>query len=333
MFHNFKRIISSKKLRKKVRLDNLCKKIKESNDEIIKNIISGIDKRYIIVCGPCGADDSDAVLEFALKLKELSIKIKDKIFLMPRLYTAKARSVGDGYLGMMFNPDDEKVDISKGVEKTRHMLANCIAQTGLPIADEFLYLEQLEYNADLISYYFIGARQSDSPLFRNLASGLDVAVGIKNNLSGNLQNLAGGIHAISTRKDFYFNGGQGTTLGNKYVHGVLRGYSDNNGTFYNNVDQNSIDSLKAYCKTLNSPSEFVMIDCSHANSGKRAVNQRENAIKAITSTNARGLMLESYLFGGQSQNTYGVSKVDDCLGWEDTKQLILDIYDLLPEIN
>ena len=122
-------------------------------------------------------------------------------------------------------------------------------------------------------------------------------------------------------------------MGNKYVHGVLRGYSDNNGTFYNNVDQNSIDSLKAYCKTLNSPSEFVMIDCSHANSGKRAVNQRENAIKAITSTNARGLMLESYLFGGQSQNTYGVSKVDDCLGWEDTKQLILDIYDLLPEIN
>lgn len=108
----------------------------------------------MIVCGPCGADNADAVLEFCLKLKELSLKVNDKIFLVPRLYTAKARSAGDGYLGMMFQPDDEKVEIEKGIIATRKMLANCISRTGLPIADEFLYMEQLEYNSDLVSYYF-----------------------------------------------------------------------------------------------------------------------------------------------------------------------------------
>lgn len=333
MFHNFKKIISSKKLRRIVRLDNLCKKVKESNDEIIKNIISGSDKRYLIVCGPCGADNASAVLEYCMRLKELSLKVKDKIFLMPRLYTAKARTVGDGYLGMLFNPEDDKVDIAKGVEATRRMFATCISQTGLPIADEFLYLEQLEYNADLVSYYFIGARQSDSPLYRNLASGFDVSVGIKNDISGNLQNLAGGLHAISTRKDFYFDGGQGTTMGNRFSHPVLRGYSNNNGIYYNNINQESIETLNKYCADLNTSCDFVMFDCSHANSKKCANNQRDNAIKAIKETTARGLMLESYLFAGQSDNTYGMSKIDDCLSWEDTKDLIIELYDLLPDIN
>jgi len=332
MFYNFQKIISAKKLRRKIRLDKLCKKVKESNDEIIKNIISGQDKRFLIVCGPCGADDSDAVIEFCLKLKELSLKVKDKIFLVPRLYTAKARSAGDGYLGMLFNPDGEdEVNIAKGVEAARRMLANCIAKTGLPIADEFLYIEQLEYNADLVSYYFIGARQSDSPLYRNLASGFDVAVGIKNDLSGNLKNLAGGLHSIMTRKDFYFNGGQGTTYGNKHVHAVLRGYSDNNGEFHNNISQDSIDNLKKYCAELNTNIDFIMFDCSHANSNKCAINQKDNAIRVVEKTNARGIMLESYLYSGQAKDTYGVSKIDDCLSWKDTSELIMTLYDLLPD--
>ena len=141
MFHKYEKIISSKRLRKKIRLDKFCRKIKESNDTVIKNIISGIDKRFLLVCGPCGADDPNAVLEYCLKLKELSLKVKDKIFLVPRLYTAKARSNGDGYLGMLFQPKGDKVDLNAGVEATRRMIANCIAKTGLPIADEFLYLE------------------------------------------------------------------------------------------------------------------------------------------------------------------------------------------------
>lgn len=333
MFKKYEKIITPKKLRKKIRLDKLCIKVKRANDEIIKNIISGRDKRFLIVCGPCGADNSDAVLEYCLKLKELSLKVKDKIFLVPRLYTAKARTTGEGYLGMMFQPDGDKINIGLGLESTRRMLASCIAQTGLPIADEFLYVEQLEYYADLISYYFIGARQSDSPLYRDLASGLDVAVGIKNSISGNLKNLAGGLHSIKSRREFYFDGGQVATAGNSFSHVVLRGFSNDRGEFFSNANQQSIDKIKEYSKELNTNCDFVMIDCSHANSQKKAENQIKNAMDVVVNTNANGIMLESYLYGGTAKNTYGVSKVDECLGWEETEKTILKIYEILPGLN
>ena len=333
MFQKYEKMVTPKKLRKKVRLDKLCKKVKETNDEIIKNIISGKDKRFLIVCGPCGADNSDAVLEYCLRLKELSLKVKDKIFLVARLYTAKARTIGEGYLGMMFQPDGDKIDIALGVEKTRRMLANCVSKTGLPIADEFLYVEQLEYNADLISYYFIGARQSDSPLYRDLASGLEVAVGLKNSISGNLKNLAGGLHAIKTKRKFCFDGGQVTTAGNEFSHVVLRGFSNENGEYFSNANQQSIDRIKEYAKELNTNCDFVMVDCSHANSQKKAENQIQNAINDVSNTNARGIMLESYLYAGSAQNTYGVSRVDECLGWEETEKTILKIYEILPNLT
>lgn len=330
MFQRFEKIIKPDKLRKKIRLDKTSVRVKESNDRIIKDIISGADKRFLIVCGPCGADNADAVLEFCLKLKELSLKVNDKIFLVPRLYTAKARSAGDGYLGMMFQPDDEKVEIEKGIIATRKMLANCISRTGLPIADEFLYMEQLEYNSDLVSYYFLGARQSNTPLYRNIASGLECAVGVKNDLSGNLANLAGSLHAVKTRKDFIFRNGQISTVGNAYSHAVLRGYSNARGEFFSNDDQESIDELRKHCDDLGVPCEFVMIDCSHANSKKQAKNQIDNALNAVNKDGVRGLMLESYLHGGCAKNEYGVSKIDECLDWESTQELILKLYDLLP---
>ncbi len=155
MFVKYNKVITPKKLRKKVRLDKISKKIKESNDEAVKRIISGEDKRFLIVCGPCGADNFGAVIEYCQRLHQLSLKVKDKIFLMPRLYTAKARSNGEGYLGMLFQPDNEVIDINKGLVLSRKMLAKCIAITGLPIAEEFLFVEQLEYYSDLVSYFFL----------------------------------------------------------------------------------------------------------------------------------------------------------------------------------
>ncbi len=333
MFQKFDKIIKPDKLRKKIKLDKTSVAVKEANDRIIKDIIAGIDKRFLIVCGPCGADDADAVLEFCLRLKELSLKVNDKIFLVPRLYTAKARSVGDGYLGMMFQPDGDKIEIEKGIIKTRKMLANCISRTGLPVADEFLYTEQLDYNGDLVSYYFLGARQSNTPIYRNIASGLECAVGVKNDLSGNLTNLAGSLRAVKTRKDFLFRDGQMATVGNEYAHAVLRGYNDADGAFHSNADAESIDRLKKDCQRLNVPCEFVMVDCSHANSKKHAANQINVALSVVTNTSARGLMLESYLHAGSAMNEYGVSKVDECLDWDDTRELILKLYDMLPSVN
>ncbi len=285
----------------------------------------------MIVCGPCGADNFDASIEYCQRLYQLSLKVKDKIFLMPRLYTAKARSNGEGYLGMLFQPDSEVIDINKGLMLSRKMLAKCIAVTGLPIAEEFLFLEQLEYNADLISYFFLGARQSDSPFYRNVVSGVDVAVGIKNDLAGNMLNLAGSVHASSTPKTFLFKGGQITTTGNRFCHGVLRGFVDESTGFYNNISQQNIDALNNYCLEFGTQNDFVMVDCSHANSKKCALNQIDNALKTVSETSARGIMLESYLFGGTAADVYGVSKTDECLDWENTEKLILKIYDYLSQ--
>ncbi len=333
MITKYNKLLSPHKLRKKIKLDKLCRKVKIANDETVKNIIDGQDKRFLIVCGPCSADNTDAVLDFCEKLKALHIKIKDKIFLMPRVYTAKARSTGDGYLGMMFQPDGDVIDIKRGVSAARRMLASCIAKTGLPLAEELLYGEQVSYNSDLISYYFLGARQSDSPYFRNIASALDVAVGVKNDLSGDLTCLAGSIHAVTTPKTFIYNGLEITTSGNRYSHGVLRGSIDAEGRFYRNCEQKDVDKLREECAALNIDNDFVMVDCSHANSGKCAVNQIRNAINAVKNTDVRGIMLESYIHGGTAQNEYGVSKTDECLDWDSTEKLIYELYDLLPAVN
>ncbi len=160
---------------------------------------------------------------------------------------------------------------------------------------------------------------------------MDVAVGIKNDLAGNVLNLAGSVHACRTPKTFLFKRGQVTTTGNGFSHGVLRGYVDETTGFYNNISQQNIDTLNEYCLEYGTQSDFVMVDCSHANSKKCALNQIENALKTVTETTARGIMLESYLYGGTAADVYGVSKTDECLDWDNTEKLILQIYELLSE--
>lgn len=305
-------------------LSDAAKKAKAENDFILKEIISGKDKRKLVVCGPCSADNPQAAVEYCVRLKSVADKVKDRLFLTPRLYIAKARTRGEDYQGLLLDLK-EGGSLSDNVLLCRRMFTDVLEQTGLPIADELLFAEQTELFGDLVSYYFIGARQCDSPFFRGLASGLDVAVGVKNNLAGNLELLAYSLRAIAMERRF-FSGGREVVSGGALCHGVLRGFSDCDNVMHANNDDASVKKFSRILKE-NKLNEFIMIDCSHANSGKNFRLQRQNAVSALKNPLCGGIMLESYLEEGRCDGgRFGCSKTDSCMGWKQTEELLFELY-------
>ncbi|MEG2085952.1 MAG: 3-deoxy-7-phosphoheptulonate synthase [Clostridia bacterium] len=260
MFKTVKRVITPDELKKLLPITAELAEIKLQNDNLIKSIISGKDKRFLIVTGPCSADNIDAVMEYCIKLKVLSDKYIDKIVIMPRVFTAKPRTTGEGYLGMMYQPDCDIVDIDKGVYKSREMMIRCIKETGMAISDELLYPEYYDYFDDLISYYFIGARSSENPEHRNIGSGLDMTVGVKNGTGGNLISLAGAVYACQRPKEFLLKGVQVKTEGNLYAHAVFRGFVDESGVFYTNYSENCLNTYGLICDNLGISNKSVLVD-------------------------------------------------------------------------
>ncbi len=332
MFERIKKVITADEIKKLNPVSARVMEVKANNDGTLKDIVSGKDKRFLLVCGPCSADNEDAVAEYCVKLKALSDKYDDRIFIMPRVFTAKPRTKGDGYLGMMYEPDGKNVDVDAGVRKSRKMMMRIIEETGLPVSDELLYPEYFDYSDDLVSYYFIGARSSENPEHRNAASGLDVAVGVKNSTGGNLMSLAGSVYSVNTPKEFLLRGEQVRTSGNPYAHAVFRGFVDESGVFYPNYSDNSLRTYLMLCDDYGIANRFVMVDCSHANSSKQTIKQIQTARDIIRERNKviGSLMLESYLFEGRSDSgEYGVSRTDNCIGFEDTAALVKELYDSL----
>jgi 3-deoxy-7-phosphoheptulonate synthase len=235
-----------------------------------------------------------------------------------RIYTTKPRSNGLGYKGLCFGEDGD--DIAKGILACRQMMIDCL-KVGLPVADELLYPELYQYFDDLISYSFVGARSSEDSLHRAFASGLDVCCGVKNSTDGDVEKLMQSLHAISLPTIFPCFGNQVQTSGCKFAHVVLRGGALE-GKYLSNIDKDSVAKLKNGLQTLGL-NDFVMADLSHAKSQKVAQNQIDNAKMAILDENINGIMMESYLSDGSDGDTYGVSKTDQCLGFEDTKDLLL----------
>lgn len=318
MFIEQKKLPGVKYIHEKAPLGNELNMLKKQLDEQIKQNFAARNK-LAVVCGPCSADNSKPIHEYLRRLRRLQETHSD-LLIIARIYTAKPHSNGQGYKGTCFHESIlDSVDLEKGILRARNMMIDCL-RLGLPVADELLYPELYPYFADLVSYWFVGARSSEDMLHRSFASGLDLCCGLKNGTDGDIIKAVDGLTAISNPCEFPFNGSQITTDGCKYSHIVLRGgkigldFKPNFSSEHTRFTKERLRSLG-----LN---DFIMADLSHANSGKVAVNQIANAELAVSNSDINGVMLESYLYGGVDSNSYGVSKTDPCLNIDETKKAL-----------
>ncbi len=294
--------------------------VKRSFDRTLKDNFN-TRQRFVVVCGPCSADDPTAMEQYLRKLKRVSDKC-DNLLLVARIYTSKPHSNGVGYKGSAFHLHTvENINIDEGILRCRKMMLKCL-EIGLPVADELLYPYLYECFDDLASYWFVGARSSEDSLHRDIASGLDVCCGVKNATDGNIDKVVDSLFAVSNPCVFPYNGAEVHTNGNKFAHIVLRG-GQSNGFFTSNITPFHIKKAKASLreKGLN---DFVMADLNHANSGKIATNQTQNAQIAMEA-GVDGIMVESYLYEGERSDKFGVSQTDDCIGFDTTEKLLLQL--------
>lgn len=307
----------------------------------LKDIFAGRSDKFILIIGPCSADRDDSVLDYIGRLREIQEKVKDKIFIVPRIYTNKPRTTGDGYKGMLHQPDpDQKPDMFKGIVAIRELHMKAIQETGFACADEMLYPENSKYLDDLLGYIAIGARSVENQQHRLTASGIDVPVGMKNPTSGDISVMMNSITAAQHKHTFIFRGWEVHSNGNEYAHAILRGYVNKHGQSMPNYHYEDLVHLnEAYQKSgLLNPA--VIVDTNHSNSGKDPIQQIRIAKEIVNNMRwnpeiaslVKGLMIESYIEDGSQPigcGIYGKSITDACLGWEKTERLILDIADLL----
>lgn len=311
-------------------------KIKEKRDRLVADVITGASDKMLIIVGPCSAHAEDPVLDYVERLGKLNDEVKDKLVLVPRIYTNKPRTKGVGYKGMFSQPDPKKgEDILKGIYAIRDLNIRAISNSGLTAADEMLYPENYNYVDDLLSYVAVGARSCENQLHRLVSSGVDVAVGVKNPMGGSVTVMLNSIYAAQSGQIFKFNGWQVKTNGNPLSHGILRGAVDAYGNDIPNFHYETVmQTADGYAKSgLKNPA--VIIDANHSNSGKQCRQQiriceevmqnrlYDGDFKKIV----KGFMIESFIEEGNQKDdiVYGKSITDPCLGWEDTRRLILDI--------
>ena len=313
----------------------------EKRDVEIKEILSGKSDKFLLIIGPCSADNEDSVIDYITRLREVQEKVKDKIFIIPRIYTNKPRTTGEGYKGMLHQPDpDAKPDLLKGIIAIREMHMRAVNETGFICADEMLYPENHRYLDDILGYVAVGARSVENQQHRLTASGLNIPVGMKNPTGGDISVMINAIKAAQHGHTFIYRGWEVQSQGNPYAHAILRGYLDFAGKNVSNYHYEDVLRLSdAYAESgLKNPS--VIIDTNHNNSGKRYLEQIRIANEVVDNRNlsgdirrlVKGLMIESYLVDGRQDvggHVFGQSITDPCLGWEKTEQLILQLADKL----
>ena len=313
---------------------------KQANDEALAKIIKGEDKRILLVIGPCSSDNEDAVLDYARRLAKLQEEVKDKVFMVMRVYTAKPRTNGDGYKGLVHQPDAEgKPNLINGIKAVRNLHYRVITETGITTADEMLYPENLPLVDDLVSYIAIGARSVEDQQHRFVASGIDVPTGMKNPTSGNLNVMFNGIYAAQNKQNFLFNGEEVETSGNPLAHVILRGSTNEYGKNVPNFYYDDVLETIEHYEQMGLENPFIVIDTNHDNSGKRYLEQIRIVRQTLINRDwnekinkvARGFMIESYLEDGRQDapDVYGKSITDPCLGWDKTEELIREIHDTL----
>ncbi len=315
--------------------------MKLERDKEIKDVFESKDDRFILIIGPCSADNDDSVIDYISRLRGVQEKVSDKILIIPRIYTNKPRTTGDGYKGMLHQPDPHKgEDMLKGVVAIRSLHIRAMQETGFTCADEMLYPENYRYLSDVLSYVAIGARSVENQQHRLTSSGFDIPVGMKNPTSGDISVMMNSITAAQHPHTFIYRGWEVESSGNPLAHAILRGYVNKHGQSLPNYHYEDLVHLaETYDKSgLQNPA--VIIDTNHANSGKKWMEQPRIAKEVLHSCRhsddvrkiVKGLMIESYIEDGAQKPEeciYGKSITDPCLGWEKTEKLILDLAELL----
>lgn len=313
-------------------------KIKRERDKEIRDIFTGKSDRFIVLVGPCSADNEDSVCEYVNRLAKLNDKVADRLMIIPRIYTNKPRTTGAGYKGMLHQPDpDKEPDLLAGIIAIRKMHLRAIEESGLTAADEMLYPENRSYLDDILSYEAIGARSVENQQHRLTASGMDIPIGMKNPTSGDFSVMLNSVVAAQSSHSFIYRGMDVTTDGNDLAHVILRGGVDKYGTCIPNYHYEDLMRLLEMYQKMELKNPAAVIDANHSNSNKKFKEQIRITSEVMHSRKynpelrrlVKGVMIESYLEEGcqsiDSEMVYGKSITDPCLGWEDTERLIYEI--------
>lgn len=316
-------------------------KIKEERDAEIRKVIIGESDKFLMIIGPCSADNETAVLDYVSRLTKVADKVKDKIIVIPRIYTNKPRTTGKGYKGMLHQPDPEKApDLFEGVKAIRKMHIDSIKETGLTAADEMLYSENWPYLEDILSYVAIGARSVEDQQHRTVTSGMDVPAGMKNPTSGDLTVMMNSCLAGQMGHTFLYRGWEVKTSGNELAHCILRGAVNKHGQSISNYHYEDLMMLCDLYQQFDLKNPACIVDANHNNSGKQWAEQPRIVKEVLHSMRhsedikklVKGVMVESYIENGNQPvdgGCYGKSITDPCLGWELSEKLILEVADLL----
>lgn len=336
-----RRLPSADEIKKDYPLTAAAKAAKQKRDEQIKAVLEGKSDKFILIIGPCSADKEDSVLDYIDRLASLQEQVSDKILMIPRIYTNKPRTTGEGYKGMVHQPDpNAKPDLLGGLIAIRKLHTKAIEMSGLSCADEMLYPENYSYLDDVLSYIAIGARSVENQQHRLVSSGIDMAVGMKNPTSGDFSVMLNSIVAAQSSHTFIYSGNEISTDGNPLCHAIIRGSVNKHGQWIPNYHYEDLNLLYEMYKAKNLQNMALIVDCNHSNSGKQYLQQIRICKEVLHSRRqnehinqlVKGFMIESYIEDGCQPidgGVYGKSITDPCLGWEKTKQLVLDMAEVL----
>ena len=336
-FEFIKKLPTPAEIREQLPLPEDLVKIKEDRDAEIREVLTGQSDKFLVIIGPCSADNETAVCDYVSRLAKVNEQVKDKLILIPRIYTNKPRTTGEGYKGIVHQPDPEgKPDFLAGLIAMRKMHIRAIAETGLTAADEMLYPENWRYLSDILSYVAIGARSVEDQQHRLTVSGFDVAAGMKNPTSGDLSVMLNSVYAAQHPHSFIYRGWEVNTTGNDLTHTVLRGATNKHGNNIPNYHYEDLNLLLEMYDKMDLKNPACVIDANHSNSGKQ-FEQQIRIVKEVMHSRklnhdihalVKGVMIESYIEEGCQKvggGVYGKSITDPCLGWADSEKLIYDI--------
>ena len=338
-FEFVKKLPTPSEIRAQYPVPEKLAKLKEERDREIRDVITGKSNKFLVIIGPCSADNEDAVCEYVTRLAKVNEKVKDKLILIPRVYTNKPRTTGEVYKGIVHQPDPEKKpDLLAGLIAMRKMQIHAMDVSGLTAADEMLYPENWRYVSDILSYVAIGARSVEDQQHRMTVSGFDVPAGMKNPTSGDLTVMLNSVYAAQHPHTFTYRGWEVNTTGNELAHTVLRGATSKHGQNLANYHYEDLNLLLNLYNERDLKNPATIIDANHSNSAKQ-YEQQVRIVKEVMHSRklnpdihklVKGVMVESYLVEGNQKvgdGVYGKSITDACLGWEASEQLIYDIAD------
>ena len=333
-FDFIKKLPTPEEIRNQYPIDAEIQAVKDARDKELRDVFTGKSDKFLAIIGPCSADNEDAVLDYLTRLRNVQEKIADKVLIVPRVYTNKPRTTGEGYKGIVHQPDPEKApDFMEGLIAMRKMHLRAISETGLFSADEMLYPENWPYISDILSYVAVGARSVEDQQHRMTVSGMDVPAGMKNPTSGDFSVMLNSCIAAQSSHTFLYRGHEVTTDGNPLAHTILRGAVNKHGQNIPNYHYEDLERLHEKYSLLNLHNPACIVDANHSNSGKKHYEQprivdevlHSRLVNPAIAELVKGVMVESYLLPGNqkvNEHEYGKSITDPCLGWDETERLI-----------